>query len=76
MANVNIQLDDHIYAQLQALAKKHDISMEEEAHQIISQAVAAPERIGNVFKKYFGARNGVNLKIPRYKPHNPADIDK
>ena len=75
MANLSVRkLDDTIYERLQALAEKHGISMEEEARQIISQAVTAPERIGDVFKKYFGAKNGVHLKMPRHKPHNPLDI--
>lgn len=77
MANLSIRkLDDNIYAQLQVLAEKHGISMEEEARQIISQAVVAPKRVGDVFKKYFGAKNGVNLKMPRHRPHIPMDIDK
>lgn len=77
MANLSVRkLDDNIYEQLQARAEKHGISMEEEARQIISQAVAAPQCIADVFKKYFGTKNGINLKIPRHKHHNPVDMGK
>ena len=64
MANISVRkLDKRAYEQLRVHAEKHGVSMEEEARQIIYQAVSAPERISCVFLKYFGSRNGVNLDI-------------
>lgn len=77
MANIRVRnLDDTTYEQLRLLAAKHGVSLEEEARQIIYQAVAAPERISQVFKKYFGQNNGIDLKIlNQRKSHgNPIDI--
>lgn len=77
MANLSVRkLDASVYKQLRIRAAKHGISMEEEARQIISQAVTAPEQISAVFRKYFGEKNGVDLgTILKYKPHEPMDFD-
>lgn len=76
MASISVRnLDDKIYKQLQLRASKHGVSMEEEARQIIAQAVSAPERMSEVFKKYFGSKNGIDLDIPNQrKPHHPMDF--
>ncbi len=78
MASISVRnLDDKLYEQLQLRASKHGVSMEEEVRQIISQAVTAPERISNVFQKYFGEKNGINLDVSEdRKPHNPMDFDE
>lgn len=77
MASISVRnLDNKVYEQLRLRAAKHGTSMEEEARQIISQAVAAPKRINDVFQKYFGSRNGINLDIPDRKPHKPMDFDE
>jgi plasmid stability protein len=78
MASLSVRkLDDNVYEQLRVRAAKHGVSMEEEARQIISQVVKAPERITDVFRKYFGHENGVNLEIPEHrKPHNPMDFNE
>lgn len=69
------KLDDRVYEQLRVRAAKHGVSMEEEARLIISQAVTVPERISDVFRKYFGYDNGINLDIPNQrKPHEPMDL--
>ena len=76
MASISVRnLDDKLYEQLQLRAVKHGVSMEEEVRQIISQAVTAPERISNVFQKYFGDKNGINLDVTEErKPHAPMDF--
>ena len=77
MANLSVRkLDDEVYEQLRMRSIKHHVSMEEEARQIISQAVTTPERISDVFKKYFGATNGIDLDeiMILHKPHNPMDF--
>jgi antitoxin FitA len=78
MANLSVRkLDDKVYEQLRIRAAKHGVSMEEEARQIICQVVAAPERISDVFRKYFGYENGINLDISdQRKPHNPMDFNE
>ena len=76
MASLSVRkLDDKVYEQLRIRAAKNGVSMEEEARLIISQAVTVPERISDVFRKYFGYDNGVNLDIPNQrKPHEPMDF--
>ena len=79
MANLSVRkLDKNAYEQLRIRAAKHGVSMEEEARQIIYQAVSAPEQITGVFQKYFGSKNGVNLDslTKRRKPHEPTDFNE
>ena len=78
MANLSIRkLDDKVYEQLRMRSLQHSISMEEEVRQIITQAVAAPDKIGDVFKNFFGKKNGVDLtlEIRRDMPHLPIDLN-
>ncbi len=76
MASLSIRkLDKEAYEQLRIQAATHGVSMEEEARQIIYQAVAAPKRITNVFQQYFGHTNGIDLDISdQRKPHEPTDF--
>lgn len=78
MATLNVRkLDENAYEQLRMRAAKHGVSMEEEARQIIYQAVSAPEQITIIFQKYFGDKNGVDLTLPnKRKPHEPMDFDE
>ena len=77
MASLSVRkLDNRIYEQLRIRAASHGVSMEEEARQIICQVVAAPERISQVFQKYFGAENGISLDIPKHKPHQPIEFNE
>lgn len=78
MASISVRnLDNTVYEQLCKRASKHGVSMEEEARQILSQAVSAPERVTNIFQKYFGTENGINLDmLHHHKPHNPMDFDE
>ena len=71
MANLSIRkFDDHAYKQLHLRARCHGLSMEEEARQILYQAVAAPMDIGDIFQKYFGHKNGIDLEaLCQRKPH-------
>lgn len=77
MANLSVRkLDDHVYIKLRQRAEKHHVSMEEEARQIISQVVSAPECIGDVFRENFGRNNGVDLEsTTRTLPHDPMDFE-
>jgi antitoxin FitA len=78
MPNLSVRkLDAQVYQQLRLRAAKHGISMEEEVRQIIYQAVAASERISDVFKKYFGRNNGVDLaELTPREPHFPLDFNE
>ncbi len=78
MSDLSVRkLDKQAYEQLRARAVSHGVSMEEEARQIIYRAVCAPDRISRVFQKHFGAKNGIDLKIPRRrKPHEPMDFNE
>lgn len=76
MANLSVrQLDDTAYELLRLRAAKHGWSMEEEARQIIYQAVSSPERMSLVFQKYFGHKNGIDLDtLHKRNPHDPMDF--
>jgi plasmid stability protein len=77
MANISIRkLDKHAYEKLRLRAKEHGVSMEEEARCIIYQAVATPARMSAVFKKHFGPKNGIDLKLAKRKPHQPLDFNE
>lgn len=75
MANLSVRkLDDNTYERLRIRASQHGVSMEEEARRILKRAIAAPERIGDLFLKYFGPTNGVELELPPREPHDPIDL--
>lgn len=76
MPNLSVRrLDPKIYKRLRMRAAKHGISMEEEVRQILFQALSAPEKISNVFLKYFGPDNGVDLDaLGQRKEHQPMDF--
>lgn len=76
MANLSVRkLDQNVYEQLRVRAARHGVSMEEEARQIISQAVSNSERISSIFQKYFGSKDGIDLDILLHrKPHEPMDF--
>ena len=79
MANLSIRkLDSEAYEQLRIRAAQHAVSMEEEARQIIYQAVSTPESISQVFQKHFGAKNGITIleTSSSRTPHEPMDFNE
>ncbi len=79
MANLSIRkLDDRVYKKLSAQAARHGVSMEEETRQILSNAMnheEKEEKIGDIFLKLFGPKNGVDLELPeREGPPEPTDF--
>lgn len=78
MASLSVRkLDNRVYEQLRVRAARHGVPMEEEVRQILSQAVKAPERISDIFIKYFGAENGIDLALmTSKKPHEPMDFEE
>ena len=76
MANISVRkLDEGVYSRLCDQASRHGLSMEEEARQIISQAVAAPQSISAVFRAHFGELQGVELTLQQQPPHEPMDFE-
>ena len=45
-----------------------------ETRRIIRQAVATPERIGDLAVQLFGPAHGVDLELPDRAPHQPVRI--
>jgi len=79
MANLSIRkLNAQAYEQLRIRAAKHAVSMEEEARQIIYQAVSTPESISSVFQKHFGIKNGIDtIEIKNSRtPHEPMSFNE
>jgi plasmid stability protein len=76
MPNISVRkLDRRTYDRLRRRAAKHGVSMEEEIRQILLRAVSAPEKIGDIFLKYFGPQSGIHLEIPEQRtPHEPMDF--
>jgi plasmid stability protein len=70
------KLDDNTYERLRVRAAQHGVSMEEEARRILRRAISAPERMGDLFLKYFGPANGVTLELPPREPHEPLDLSQ
>jgi antitoxin FitA len=58
------QLDEETVTRLRARAASHGVSMEEEARRILKEAVSAPERLGDLARRFFGSRHGVDLEFP------------
>src|SRR3990167_3074365 len=77
MANLSVRkLDNTAYEQLRIRAAKHGVSMEEEARQIIYQVVLGSVSPSQVFRKYFGSEQGIDLThLPRGEPHEPMEFD-
>ncbi|MGB5736088.1 MAG: hypothetical protein WBM40_16750 [Thiohalocapsa sp.] len=73
MANLSVRnIDDEIVAQLRMRAAKQGLSMEEEVRRILRQAVAAPERLGDLAVELFSpAYAGPRLELPERETHDP-----
>jgi len=77
MASISVRkIDDEIAQQLRNRAKAHGVSMEEEVRQIITQAVSSPANLGDMALTFFGGKNGVELTLPKHKPHQPISFSE
>ncbi len=75
MANLSVRkLDGETLARLRARAVQHGVSVEEEARQIIQEAVSAPERLGDLAVRIFGPQHGVEMELPKRSAHEPMDF--
>lgn len=75
MGNLSVRrLDQETLERLRVRAAEHGVSMEEEARRILSEAVAAPRRLGDMAVSLFGASHGVELELSPRMPHEPPDL--
>ena len=75
MGNLSIRrLDEETIRRLRLRAARNGRSMEEETRRIIKQAVATPERIGDLAVQLFGPAHGVDLELPGRAPHQPLQV--
>jgi len=79
MASLTIRnLDDSVKAGLRLRAAKHGQSMEEEARQILREAVlpsAVNEGLGSRIHRRFAVLGGVDLSLPERTPsRSPPDL--
>lgn len=68
------KIDEDVYERLKVRAEEHGVSMEEEVRRLITQAVQPPERLGELFRRYFGPDHGVDLELPSRELHEPVDL--
>jgi plasmid stability protein len=77
MGNISVRkLDDETMEGLRIRAVRHGVSMEEEVRRILKQAVAAPERLGDLMYELFGPENGVDLELPKRGSREPIDFQE
>jgi antitoxin FitA len=69
------KLDDETLERLRIQAAEHGVSMEEEARRIISRAVTAPRKLGDLAIALFGQERGTELESMDRTPHGPMVID-
>lgn len=79
MASITIRnLDDRLKRRLRVRAAEHGRSMEEEAREILRQAVGAtdmPRNLGQAIHARFAAIGGVELELPKRGPmREPASF--
>lgn len=80
MASITIRnLEDDLKRRLRIRAAEHGRSMEEEAREILRQAIekrAAPEDLGEAIHRRFAALGGVDLDLlPREPMPEPLRFD-
>jgi plasmid stability protein len=70
-------VDDETLAQLRLRAARHGVSMEEEVRRILKQAVAAPERIGDLAVRLFSpVYGGADLELPEREVNEPLEFSQ
>ncbi|NOQ36057.1 MAG: hypothetical protein GQ569_09200 [Methylococcaceae bacterium] len=68
-------LNEGLLAKLHSQAIVHGISMEEEVHHILAQAVNQP-KLGDMAVALFGENNGIELDLEEKFPHQPLDLSE
>lgn len=74
-------LDDRLKARLKSRAVRHGHSMEQEARDILAEALAADRSeakgLGTAIRDLFAPLGGVELELPPREPmREPPDFDK
>lgn len=76
MASITIRnLDDDVKRRLRVRAAEHGRSMEEEAREILRQAIgqpSAPKNLGQSIHQRFAALGGIDLALPARTPMRAA----
>lgn len=67
-------LDEETLARLGVQPARHSVSLEEEAREILRQAVHEPVRVGALARQLFGASHGVDLELPPRTAHDAPDL--
>jgi plasmid stability protein len=78
MASLSIRkLDDGTMVRLRIRAAEHGVSMEEEVRRIIQQAVATPDRLGDLAVTLFSpVYGGDALRLPERETTEPLSFDE
>jgi plasmid stability protein len=76
MANLSVRnIDDQTVANLRVRAARHGVSMEEEIRQILRQAAATPERLGDLAVRLFSPAYGEEaLVLPKRQTSEPLEF--
>ena len=75
MASLSVRkLNEETFARLRMRAAGHGVSMEEEVRRILKEAVATPERLGDLALQLFGQQHGVDMVLSERPPHDPKDL--
>ena len=78
MASLSVRkIDDQTVANLRVRAARHGVSMEEEVRQILKQAVATPERLGDLAIRLFSPAYGgagAALELPERETHQALEF--
>ena len=80
IASITIRnLDDEVKTRLRVRAAQHHRSMEEEARQILRDAVGrkpSSRNLASIVRSHFGPTNGVDLELPpRELGREPPSFD-
>ncbi len=76
MASLSVRkIDDETIAHLRVRAARHGVSMEEEVRRILKQAVAVPDRLGDLAVRLFSpAWGGAEVELPEREVHDPMEF--
>jgi plasmid stability protein len=76
MANLSVRnIDEQTVANLRVRAARHGVSMEEEIRQILRNAAATPDRLGDLAVRLFSPAYGdTDLSLPERQTSEPLEF--
>lgn len=76
MANLSVRnIDEQTVANLRVRAARHGVSMEEEVRQILRNAAATPDRLGDLAVRLFSPAYGdKELTLPERQTSEPMEF--